>query len=259
MNQSERKERNAILVIITVAVLVIAAVSSMVFSINQSPSRSTVFSFQKDAGMMDLSDASYRKSRDNPSASTLSHVSTPPNLNILGLWSDWNRGQRLILWQDGDFRVTLCHMNPSSAGKEGGRVTSIYIRTDLHTEDAFTIYINRGCYFGLYKFNGIFPQPVDAKGYPDRSNDGWSTHTIGRPGNRKAAFEFYDTNLDFKDEGVYILAVELNFDVMSNWIYHKTIDFFTDPFAIPNENGDYRDNDTPTSSIHKQLPTSSLS
>lgn len=252
MAKQDSKEKIVLIALVVVAILVLSSVLTVVHIVNVERQYSSsyytpdipsdlagisIFSFAEHADYMDLSSPSYERCIDESGGSGGSGgVVTPPNLNTLGVWSSWRDGVRSIWWQEGTFRVNQLKMLPRSAGKEGGKVTEIYVYTNLDRPSMVNVWVNEGFYFSLFKFNGIFPQPVDAKAYPARTG-GWGTFGTGD-------MKFYSTNIDFKDEGVYIMAVHLEIDRMTQGgITHEEVDFFTDAFAISNSGGSYSDND----------------
>ena len=184
-----------------------------------------VYSLQEYSQMLNSNTDVTPYYTSDDSISTSKTVTPPTMTQLGGIWSGWRNGIRLIYWQEGTFKVSAMKLLPSSAGKVGGVINEILVYTNLPNPSMTDVWINEGYYFSLFKFNGIFPYPVDAKAYPPRTG-GWTTF-----GNDNLKFE--NANLKFAVSGVYIMAVHLEIDRMTmGGITHEKIDFYTDPFYI---------------------------
>ena len=218
------KEKRMFFAVFSVALFICIGIWTMII-IDDDAGKISIYSYQSDREMLE-----YNKyttpyyERDDVGA--LSKVVIPPTITELGgVWSGWRDGIRIILWQDGTFRVNKMKLLPRSAGKVGGTVTEILVYTNLPSASMTNVYVNEGFYFTLFKFNGIFPYPVDAKVYPPKSS-GWSSFGTGD-------LRFKNTDLKFAVAGVYIIAVHLELTrVTQGGMIHEEVDFFTDPFCI---------------------------
>jgi len=216
------KDKRVIFAIFAVAIFV--AIGLFTATVFDRKGGLTVYSFQENNDMLELNKDTERYITDGE-ISTTSHTVTPPTITELGgIWNGWRDGIRGIWWQDGTFRVSSMKMYPRSAGKVGGTVDEIVIYTNLEEPSMVNVWVNEGFYVSLFKFNGIFPYPVDAKAYPPKTG-GWNT--VGND------IKLDNAGLKFAVEGVYIVAVHLEISrFTTGGITHEEIDFFTDPFYI---------------------------
>ena len=222
------KDKRVIFALFAVAIFVAMGLFTAI--IFDKKDRLTVYSFQDCREMLELNkDVTPYYSIDD--VTSTAHTVTPPTMTELGgIWNDWRDGIRNIWWQDGTFRVNKMKLLPRSAGKVGGTVTEILVYTNLPSASMTNVYVNEGFYFTLFKFNGIFPYPVDAKAYSPKSS-GWSSFGTGD-------LRFKNTNLKFAVDGVYIMAVHLELTrVTQGGMIHEEVDFFTDPFYIGSSGG----------------------
>jgi len=216
------KDRRMFFAIFAVAIFVAMTIFTVI-SVDRNGGF-TVYSLQDDNELLELN-KDVTPYYDRGDATSTSHTVTPPTISQLGgIWNGWRDGIRSIWWQDGTFRVNGMKMYPRSAGKVGGVVNEIVVYTNLPRPAMTNVWVNEGFYFSLFKFNGIFPYPVDAKAYPPRTG-GWQTSDSN--------IKFENTGLKFAVAGVYIIAVHLEIDrVTVGGITHEKIDFYTDPFYI---------------------------
>lgn len=154
--------------------------------------------------------------------------STIPGVDALGGYNNWNNGNRVIISQDGTFKITNfdCH----GSGTPNGGITKMTITHNMLEHSAINphnLHIMMDADFGLIRLWSpyeMLPGLVDSKSYERGSTD------FVPQGKR---YIVSNVGLDFQGEGVYILQGYLNIHRMHySQIIKEHNSFLTDPFII---------------------------